>query len=258
MVIIMKILIIYHSGVGNTKKVAKLIEANLNQHTKVDCFSIEKIPENIDYSLYSGLVIGFPTIHTHPTKRILQFIEQLELHCNALPVYIYTTYGLYTANTVRIFGKACMKKHMLPVCCASYRCPATDGVLLMPNIHYFRKMDKNITRKINHDCDIFLSKVTTQDLTIKLPRFKLYSILNFPNKLAGHKITFPIYLHKERCIKCDNCIKNCPTFALNRDSKQFPVFDKENCEKCYRCIHHCPQRALSLSKKKTTTFTLNY
>lgn len=63
----MKILILYHSGVGNTKKVAKLIESNLNHHTEVDCISIEQLPENMDYSLYSGIVIGFPTIHTNPT-----------------------------------------------------------------------------------------------------------------------------------------------------------------------------------------------
>lgn len=254
----MKILILYHSGVGNTKRVAKLIESNLKKHVEVECLSIEHLPKSMDYTVYSGLVIGFPTIHTHPTKRMIQFIEHLESHKKPLPVYIFTTYGLYTANTLRILGKACLKKNMLPVCSASYRAPATDGVLLAPQIRFFRKSSRNLSKKIRYDCDMFLTKVMTQDLTIHIPRFKLYSILNYPNKLAGHKITFPIYLHKAHCIKCGKCIKNCPGNALTIDTQQYPVFIKENCEKCYRCIHHCPKKALSLSLKKTPSITLNY
>ena len=72
----------------------------------------------------------------------------------------------------------------------------------------------------------------------------------------GHLITFNIYIHQDKCIKCRKCISRCPHNALYSDNNNYPAFIKTKCENCYRCIHNCPKNALSLSQKKTPYKTL--
>lgn len=247
-----KIVVLYHSGVGNTRKVSEKIYYKLGKFFKVDLYSVEKLPETLDLNNYDGIVIGFPVIHTHPTKTILKFINSIEKLKNPKPTYIFTTCGLYSANTLRIFAKHCITKNVIPVLDRVYSgCPATDGVLIAPFIKRFFRFHKDLEKNIIKDLDVFLSIINNGCFRLKMPRFKLYSILNYPNKLAGQLITLPIYIHYEKCIKCGKCIVNCPTKAFKKDKYNYPLFNSKKCEKCYRCIHHCPKLALSLNKNKT-------
>lgn len=59
----MNILILYYSGVGNTKMVATKIFDLLYSTHEVTLASIEKLSINMDIANYDSLVIGFPTIH---------------------------------------------------------------------------------------------------------------------------------------------------------------------------------------------------
>ncbi|AHV97024.1 EFR1 family ferrodoxin [Paenibacillus sabinae] len=245
-----KILILYHSGVGNTKFVAERIYENLNRDFHLEVYSVEQIAGNLDLNHYDGFVFGFPTVHTHPSTRILRFMESLGILAKPVPDYIFTTCGLYSANTLRIFSKYCVKKNIIPVTHRAYRCAAIDGILLAPFMKLWFYHEKGLDNKIDADCQEFLSKMTTGGCQLNMPRFKLYSILNYPNKWLGQHLTFPIYLHKDRCTGCGKCIRNCPAAALEKDARNYPVFMSKRCEKCYRCIHRCPRKALSLSKKK--------
>lgn len=252
-----RIIALYHSGVGNTRKISEKIVNQLQGKFEVSLYSIERLPSDIDINSFSAVIIGFPTIHTHPSKRIMVFLESIEKLTCPKPTYIFTTCGLYSANTLRIFAKLCITKNLIPVIHRVFNhCPATDGVLLAPYIKAFFTFDKNLNAKIDSDCLNFISKVNNGDCKLNMPRFKIYSILNYPNKLAGHLITFPIHLHKNKCVKCSKCVENCPAKALDLDVNKYPLFISKKCEKCYRCIHHCPSKALSLSSKKTPKYTL--
>ena len=245
-----KILIIYHSGVGNTKMVAKNILQNLSKSIYTEMLSVENLPNDLKLDEYKGLVIGFPTIHTHPTKRILHFVEKSNAIDTRLPIFIYTTYGLYCANTLRIFAKKCISKNLIPVVYNSYRCAATDGTLLLPNMKFLFSHEKKLNHNINNDCNNFINVLEENTIDLRLPRFKLYSILNYPNKIMGQIWTFKIYLDESRCVKCGKCISQCPAQAIELTQKEYPILVKSKCEKCYRCIHHCSYYALSILKKK--------
>lgn len=246
-----KILIIYCSGVGNTKMVAEKIYQYLKENYITDLFCLENLPNVINFSDYRGVAIGFPTIHTHPAKRILQFVDNLKPLSNSIPAFIFTTCGLYSANTLRIFAKRCARKNINTVVYNDYRCAATDGTLLAPCMGFWFNYEKGLDDKILKDCTTFNIKLKRNISKLNIPRFKLYSILNYPNKLVGQHYTFPIYLFKDKCVQCGKCIKNCPTNALQKEDKGYPIFSVSKCENCYRCIHHCPTMALSLSKKKS-------
>ncbi len=245
----MKLLVLYHSGVGNTKLIANRLNSKLKQTYVTDLFAVEEIGDDFSFKNYDGYVIGFPTCHTHPSDSILKFINSIDMLKRSKPAYIFTTCGWFSANTLRIFARLCLNKNIIPVLHQSYRCPATDGTLVAPYIKALFSFEKGLTKKIDNDVE----KIKTAfegEPSANLPRFKLISLLNYPNKKIGQLITLKIFLHKDKCIKCGKCIENCIMNAMNADEENYPVFTKEKCEKCYRCIHHCPNKALSLSKRK--------
>ena len=248
-----KVAVIYFSGVGNTRRIATAIHQKLGKILSADLYSVEEaeILNTVDLDCYDGVVIGFPIVHTHPSKIILDYIHEIDRLSAPKAAYIFSTCGLYSANALRIFSKHCSSKNVISVMYRDYRgCPATDGALLAPFVKGFFTFPKNLDKFIEEDVNRFAAIVEGGLLELKTPRFKFYSILNYPNKLAGQLISFPIFLHRQNCKKCGKCIINCPVGAYIKDEEGFPLFSITKCAKCYRCIHHCPNLALSLSRRK--------
>ena len=56
-------------------------------------------------------------------------------------------------------------------------------------------------------------------------------------------------INKLKCIKCGECINQCPVNPIginwNKSSK-FPVYDYNNCIRCYCCQEVCPERAIDI------------
>lgn len=239
-------LILYFSGVGNTKAVADAISKYAKNRVKVDLYSIEKLPKNFNVENYSAVVLGSPTYHSEPALPMIKFLESLNLK-KKIPAFLFTTCGLYPENCLRIFAKTCQNHKIIPIHTVSYRCPATDGILLTPFMNCWFKSEKNIEQKIKNDFDLFYNALKSS-YCVTIPKAKWYTPLNYPNKMLGKATTFSIHLHKEQCIKCGKCKRDCPQGAI--DMKDYPQVIKESCINCYRCIHHCPVMALSLSKRK--------
>lgn len=246
----MKLLVIYHSGVGNTKLIAEMLNNRLKQSFVTEIMAIEKIQDEFFLDNYDGYIIGFPTHHTHPSISIIEFINNMTMLCKRKPAYIFTTCGWYSANTLRIFAKICVVKNIIPVLHQSYRCAATDGTLLVPYIKVLFTFEKNLEQKVENEAEKIKDVFNNRQYNVNLPQFKLIGIINYPNKKMGQLITFNIFLHKDNCTKCGKCIKNCNMNAMKFDEDKYPLFDKGKCGKCYRCIHHCPNKALSLSRRK--------
>lgn len=87
--------------------------------------------------------------HSSPSQSILKYFNSIKPLSKNKPVYIFTTCGLYSANTLRIFAKKCVSKNLISVLHCSYRCPATDGTLLAPNIKIWFKFEFNYSRKVS-------------------------------------------------------------------------------------------------------------
>lgn len=239
-------LILYFSGVGNTKAVADIMNRYAEKRVKVELYSIEKLPTNFKIENYSAIVIGSPTYHSEPAQPIINFLESLNSE-KKIPAFLFTTCGLYSENCLRMLAKKCLNHNIVPVHTVSYRCAATDGILIAPFMNCWFESEKNIEQKIKNDFDLFCCKLKAS-YSASIPKPKWYTLLNCPNKMLGKAATFSIYIHKERCIKCGKCKKDCPQSAI--DMIDYPLISREKCMNCYRCIHHCPVLALSLSKRK--------
>ena len=253
----LKILVLYYSGVGNTKYVANQVYSILSKKSKevekskkfsIEIHSIEKVPLSLEIDAYDALIIGFPTIHSAPAQPILNFMKILMQLKKETPTFLFTTCGLYAANSLRIFAEKCIPLNMIPILSKSYRCSATDGMLLAPFMKFWFKNEKHLLPKLERDALNFIEKIG-DPVQLDMPKEAPYSILNYPNKWLGQKGVFSIYLHKNLCAKCYKCVNDCPVKAFDKDEENFPLLQKSKCINCYRCIHHCPEGALSLSKK---------
>lgn len=242
-----KILILYFSGVGNTKMVAEYIYSLLEKDNSVDILSVEEMSCDHDLMQYDRMIIGTSTIHSEPPVPMKEFLKAINKSQKRIPTFIYATYGLYPENVLRVLAGFCVEKNIIPVHYSGYRCKATDGILLAPSIAFFGRDEKNIRKKIEKDVAEFMNK---SDLGTKIPKYKWYGILNYPNKWFGQHYRFKIYIHKNCCSRCGKCVLNCPMKAIVKDAEGFPVVNKKLCINCYRCIHKCPALALSLYKNK--------
>ena len=252
-----KIIILYFSGTGATKKVAELMREKISRSCGVEMFSVEDkdIP---DIGGYDAIVIGTPTYHAAPARAITQYFDALPRLDKKAPAFVFNTRGMASLNTNRLLAKKLRRKNIITIMDRQYRSPASDGALIAPFIRRFFKFEKDIEHKVGRDCRRFIGLLDKGEWTGYIPRFSLGSIINAPNKLAGQLLAIKIHLHKDKCAKCGQCAKKCPHRAISADREGYPEYSSKNCENCYRCVHHCPHMALSLSKYRTPRRLLRY
>ena len=252
-----KLLILYFSGSGATKKVAELMHSRLSRDCETHIFSVES-KETHGIESYDGLIIGTPVYHAAPAKAIMSYLDSMPRLSNSIRAFIYNTRAMASLNTNRILSKKLYSKNIVTIMDREYRSPASDGSIIVPFVKRFFEFEKSLEKKIASDCTNFLELLKKDTLNGCIPRFRFGSIINAPNKLAGQLITLKIHLHKDKCIKCSRCIKQCPHSAFSLDNDGYPLYASKSCENCYRCIHHCPNMALSLSKRRVLKKQLRY
>jgi len=248
------ILILYFSGNGATKFIAQNIKNILSDKKfstlcNVELYSIENI-NTANLNQYDAFIIGTPVYHAAPCKLIINFFETADKLDKICPTFLFNSRGLYSCNTNRILAKKILNKNFAVIKDKDYQSPASDGALIFPFINRFFKFDKNLKTKLYEHCCDFVTQVHNNSCNSYIPRFRIISIFNAPNKLLGQHSTFPIYLHEKSCIQCNKCINNCPHNSIETDLNGFPKVNSKSCENCYRCIHNCPKMALSLNKHK--------
>lgn len=102
----MKILVLYFSGVGSTRKVAELIQDCL-LHTKnciVDLYSIENCVA-INFITYDAFIIGTPVYHGAPSNIVNNYFNSLPPLSKKIPAFIFNTRALCSCNTNRLLAK---------------------------------------------------------------------------------------------------------------------------------------------------------
>ena len=109
----MKILVLYFSGAGSTRKVAELIQDCL-LHTKnciVDLYSIENCAA-INFITYDAFIIGTPVYHGAPSNIVNNYFNSLPPLSKKIPAFIFNTRALCSCNTNRLLAKQLLKKNI--------------------------------------------------------------------------------------------------------------------------------------------------
>lgn len=206
----MKILILYFSGVGATKQIAKMMANQLSDY-EVEIYSVEEKVFK-DFSCYDALIIGTPTHHAEPAQFLMNYIEFIPVQIQQIPTFVFNTKGLASCHTNRILAAKLHSKNLVTIYDADYMAPASDGSLFVPQIKRFFRFEKDIKGKVKQDCTHFLQLVLTQTdkVKAKLPRIRFSPFINAPNKLGSRFVKMNIHLHQDACIKCNLCIRRCP------------------------------------------------
>ncbi|MBE6760580.1 MAG: flavodoxin family protein [Ruminococcaceae bacterium] len=197
-----RVAIIYFSGVGNTQAVAMRIRQSLAEQVEADLFSVEHLPEEFPWESYSAVVIGTPTYHSEPAEPLMEFLESAAPE-RSIPAFLFATCGMYPENCLRKLAKICKSRGIIPVAHASYRCAATDGILLTPRVKRWYGHEKHLQDRIKADTAEFLRRLS-EGAKERMPRYKWYAPLNYPNRLMGKAVTLPFTSTGTRASAAEN------------------------------------------------------
>lgn len=249
-----KIIIYYFSGTGNTWWLSNELKKQLDQkgHQTL-CHSIETLTDdevqtqllNLDH-----IVIGFPVYGSTAPKLMLDFINHLPDAKFGQSVSIFGTQAIASGDTAYYISKLLDKK--------GYHVLHTMHFIMMTNLHvprfkFIRPKNDDRVAKLHEKTLPKVQKLSDAIISNK----KMIAGKNLFGFLIGSmqrtlihwfvaKASSDFEVDKSRCIKCNQCVRICPTKNITfvNDSYEF----KESCMLCMRCYSYCPKHAILIGE----------
>lgn len=248
----MKALIIYLSQTGNTERVAQAIAGGLaDGGAEVELVPVERAGEaDLDGADIIG--IGTPVFYYHEPTIIRDLIQRMALQEKKLG-FTFITSGGNPVNTLRRMQKMLARKGVTVI--GSFECFGYDTYPIY--IKHFRKWGHPRAKDIDEARSF--GRALTEKVARALegeqpepPRYKFVGGKTFRLSLLCRRPildwTMPkIEADRERCAKCDQCRKRCPTQNIRLDP--WPTFLDE-CIFCYMCERVCPHHAIRCDWRK--------
>lgn len=248
----MKILLIYFSGTGNTKRITDLY---VSAFEELDCeVSVAELPrdgadiKNADYVRSFDIIgIGYP-IHAFNAPKIIlkacKALPRLDIkHGENKRVFIYKTSG----EPVRMSDLSSLKMRKL----LKKRGYAAEGEYqyVMPYNIIFRHSDTAAYKM----WETAKALVPVDALEITGGERHLPKNVIFGGFLAwvlrvehpGARLIGKFFKTTKDCTKCGLCINACPTknIKINKNGK---VVFGGSCMMCMRCAFNCPHNAIKM------------
>lgn len=243
----MKIMLIYFSATGNTKKIAGVIKERCEElGAEIDIWDItplETRQKNIDISPYDALIFGFP-VHSLRAPRVCrEWLENLPGQGKKCATFF--TYGGFWLEPVHYTTKQILDK---------------QGFILVSSAQFLGAHTYNrggwkamVNRPDSSDFAFAREYAARTFLRFKgedpgkiegfpIPAFsdeEMDGFEQFRFKLLEH----PPARGDDECCLCGLCEEACPTGAMNAESG---TADMEKCIVCLRCMSVCPEDALHI------------
>ena len=236
-----KVLIIYFSGMGNTKLLANMAKDEFNAKgydTKVVDVCSDEVVEINDYNY---LVVAYPIYAFNAPGPIISFIKKFNKINNDIKCLILKDSGeyLFWNNASSLQLTSILKKKGIKI--------FSEYHYLLPYSFVFRhtdymayKMLYTLKYLLPLDIDDFLGGKYH-----KLDRFFLDRPFSFVFRIQrfGGRLNGRFYkVDQDKCIKCNKCINNCP--ANNIKIKDDKYIFGGKCLMCQRCVVNCPHTAI--------------
>jgi ferredoxin len=247
-----RIAVIHHSGSGSTKTIGEVFAGLLSRKHQVDIYPVGRSFDFGPLSGYDLLIFGTPTFNCSPSRSMMELVDGMPAIEPPKAAFLYTTYALYTGNCLRILAGGLLEKGVVTSGSAYIRGPASDGSLLFPSISRFFRYEKRTKAKIERGIDEIEMILSNRVTKPKIPTFRWYVPLNYPNQYFGEKNFYryreQIRIIEDLCTNCNRCVKGCIRGCWTEGEKT-PRYSPVDCEFCVRCIHNCPNGAIVFSDR---------
>lgn len=237
-------MIIYFTGTGNSRYLARLLSDKLNDEL-IDSNVFLKSNSNMNLESEKPYIFLCPTYAWRIPKIFEKLIEKSTFN-GSKDAYFILTCGDDNGNSRKYLEKLCSKKGFKLLGVEEIRMP--ENYLAMFDVPDKEKSERIIKRaeeklhslvKLIKKNEPFNNKKTT--FTDKR-KSDIVNMLFYPMFVSAKKFKV-----SDKCISCGKCEKICPLNNIKiTDGK--PQWDK-NCTHCMACICACPVEAIEYGKK---------
>jgi len=238
-------LMLYFSGTGNSKYIAKLFCRNMN----AQCHSIE---ENINFVqlIFSHEKIGFCyPIYGSRVPRIMREFVCRYIEClKDKKIVIFCTQLIFSGDGARVFTDMFSRDYVKVIYAEHFYMPNNvNNLFFLPieNDKIINKKLENAERKMKIVCDnINNRKIIKRGFNIFSRFLGLFQGIFMP--MLERKALDNVMVY-DKCTLCGLCVSICP--MCNFKKLNGKIVTKGNCTMCYRCINKCPENAIAVFLK---------
>lgn len=245
-------LILYFSGTGNTKHIARLFADKMG----AQCHSVE---EDIAFDnliqAHDTIAFCYPIYGSRVPLIMRKFVTKHMATLKGKKLIIFVTQVTFSGDGARVLCDLFPEDHAEVIYAEHFFMPNN-----VCNFALLRKVsDKNIQKRLEL-ADAKMSRVcrNIKAGVVKKRGFPAMSRIlgkiqgkpwagDSRNAFAAEKTMEYKAKHGVRvdtdCTVCNICVECCP--MRNLKNEQGKIVHSDNCTVCYRCVNLCPQRAIT-------------
>jgi len=256
-----KISLLYYSGAGNTKFIAKALAKKLkeeNHEVKLSKVT-DSFAQNFDQD-FDLVIIGFPVYDLTSPLSVRALVNNLNV--SNKPIAFFCTKAFASADAILELTQITKKKGMKNIAKIEFYMPGTDmlGMFAKKDSKTERVVKFFHSRNIGSKLDQFIKKIERVEIDSFSKKWYVYLAPLIPKKWKDafhnqyNRFVPKFFSIDDRCIECMKCVKGCP-----RENIQFDegIKFELNCDMCLHCLHHCPSDSIQVGKFTEGTVRYN-
>jgi ferredoxin len=246
------IAVIYHSAAGGTRLVARLLGELLSAEHDARVSGVTEAGAADMVAASDLTILCYPTYFLRPSPSTREFIRGLARPPQPKPVYLVTTYELYTENSLRACALMLRDTGFVVRGSAAIRAPGSDLTCVIPDrlCGWLYRFEPGLPEKLRGIARA-VGALARDGGKERIPAWKWYT----PAAQTAQKLFLDGFINwrdrlrilPERCTDCGACVRGCARGAWRREGDAIRLH-AERCELCTRCIHHCPAHAIVLAR----------
>jgi NAD-dependent dihydropyrimidine dehydrogenase PreA subunit len=252
-------IVIYFSQSGNTKKIAKAIQAGMNEAGSFQCdiARLKEINSQEDLKKYDLIGLGSPVLASQEPPILTAFVSSMRF-MDSKHTFVFCTHGALPGKFMARMIPALMQKGLTVIGWNDWFGSAWYPLVPKPYFTDGHPDKHDLTEAFEFGKEmVYRSKRIYADEGNLIPVFpqgkeyeKIYEPVMPPLAEVKHfqklKARIQFFVNEDKCKypKCRHCIEKCPAGSIDLSSSP-PIFDR-NCFMCFLCEQTCPQGAIEI------------
>lgn len=227
-------MVIYFSGTGNSRFIAKRIAKGLNE-TVVDFTAIYKENRKIDFTDDERIVFVYPTYAGRMPAFMADYLAK-QKYASGTKAYFVTTCGTSGGNQYKNLEAFC-KSVSIEFMNFYYIVMPENYIALFAAPS--EQKAKTIVEKAKVTVERVIAKIAKEEKAKKITGTVTSTYNEFFYKLVVKASPFRV---KDSCVGCGKCERACVMNNVTLESHR-PVW-RDGCTHCMACISVCPTKAI--------------